>query len=167
MPPHLADQERVSVGQPDELLGELAVRTRHGVAAAMHELLDVRHAEPAQADPHHALEAIQLGQCRSKRLGQLATALAEQRQHDDRRRAQRPREVAQEEQRRCVGPLHVIEHEHRRRVASETRQHRRQRCMQLVALGVRVLGLRIGDRSRRVAGCGAQAWQQPRQRPRV
>ena len=109
----------------------------------MHELLDVRHAEPAQADPHHAVEAVQLGQRRSERLRQLATALAEQRQHDDRSRAQRPREVTQEDQRRCVGPLHVIEHEHRRRVASEPRQQRGQRCVQLVALGIGVLGLRV------------------------
>ena len=121
---------------------------------------------PPRRDPHHAVQPVQLGQRRSERLRQLAIALAEQRQHDDRRRAQRPREVTQEDQRRCVGPLHVIEHEHRRRVASEPRQQRRQRCVQLVALGIGVLG-RVAIAAVGSPAAGAQAWQQAGQRRRV
>ena len=152
---------------PTSCCGELAVRTRAESPLRCTSSWTSATLEPAQADPHDALQPVQLRQRRSERLRQLAIALAEQRQHDDRSRAQRPRKVTQEEQRRCVGPLHVIEHEHRRRLAGEPRQQRRQRCVQLVALGIGVLRLRIGVRGRRVAGSRAQAWQQAAQRRRV
>ena len=143
--PQLADQERVAVGELADRPGQLG-RARRGLAArgAPDELGHLRAGEPAQPQPHDVLGAAQVGERLRERLGHVGLGVAEGGEQQHARVAGGPRQMAQEEQRRRVRPVAVLEHEQERPAAADARR---------------------GGRSPRCAAGGARCRDRPRPAP--
>ena len=79
--------------------------------------------EPAQADPLGAAVAPQVGEDAGERrpAADLGVAIGAEDQHG--RRARAAQHEAEQEERRPVGPVQVVEHQHERAVLGQAREH--------------------------------------------
>ena len=128
---HLLDEERVALG----LLQQRAVDVlgqRVGAELA-DQLGRVGLVEPAQLDRLEVLLAAELDEDVRERVGPLGVAEAGDDEH--RLVLGRADELAHHQQRRLVGPVQVVEHEHDRLRAGDVGQHLRGGVEQPVALG--------------------------------
>ena len=126
--PELADEERVAAGQLADLAGDL------GVGA--HELGDLVAGQPGELEPHDVLGAAQVGQRLAQRVGHVGVAEGGQQQQA--RAGAAAGQVAQQAERRPVGPVGVLEHEQDRARLADAGQQVGDRGVQAVADRVRV-----------------------------
>ena len=156
----LLDEERVAFCLAGERVDERFRGRSAGQLGDQLPHLGLRQAGQLQAPqrPLAAQVADQLVQRMA--VGDLALAVGAEVQHPARRG--RAHEVAQQLQRRAVGPVQVVEDEHDRRLGADLADQRGDGVEEAVALGV---GLRAGDRARRhmVGGRRAELRQQDRQ----
>ncbi len=156
--PQLADQERVAVG---ELADRLRERERRGAQlaapGAADELGHVAVGEPGEPQPHDVVAA-QVGERLRQRVGDVRLGVAVGGEHEDPRLGG-AREMAQEQERRCVGPVRVLEHEQGRTLPRDAGEQVGHGAVQAVALGVRV-GV---DGRRQLAEPRAEVGQEPDQ----
>ena len=124
--------------QPDEL-GHLVAR------------------EPGEAQPHDVVPA-QVGERLRERLRHVGLGVAEGGEQEHARRPG-PDEMAQEVERRGVGPVAVLEHEQRRPAPGDAREHVGDRRVEPVALRV---GVGVG-RAWTLGGARRQLGQEARE----
>jgi hypothetical protein len=125
---------------------------------AAHELVHLLAGEAAQPQPDDVVGAPQVGERLRERLRDVGLGVAERRQQHHASVAGGPRQVAQEQERRRVCPVAVLEDE-QHRPAADAGQQVGHRGVQPVALGVGI-GL---DRRRQIRHAERQVRQQPRQ----
>ena len=149
----LLDEERVALGLGVQRGDELG-RGRLGPERG-HQLADLRLREAAQRHLGEHRLAPQRGDDGRERVvvGELAGAVGAEEHRAPRLR--RADQVADELQRRAVGPLQVVEHEQQRGAGRDLRQQRGERVEQAMALGAA-----FGAAHRRRAGRRAELGQQ-------
>ena len=113
--PQLADEERVAVGEVADRLRELG-RAGADLAArgAADELRHVVAGEAGEPQPHDVVGAAQVGERLRERLRHVGLGVAEGGEQQHARAPGGAREVAQEQERRGVGPVPVLDHEQHR-----------------------------------------------------
>ena len=121
--------------------------------------------EAGQPQPDHVVGAAQVGESVRERLRQVGLGVAEGGEQQHPRPAAGPRQVAQEQQCRGVGPVPVLDHE-QHRPAADAREQIGHGRVQPVALGVGIglhrvrqiahPGRQIGEQTRQLAARGAQ-----------
>jgi hypothetical protein len=114
--------------------------------------------EAGEAEPDDVVGAAEVGERLRERPGHVGLRVAEGGQQQHPRIARRAGEMAQEQERRRVGPVPVLEHE-QDRPAAEPHEQVGHRGVQPVALGVRI-GV---DRRRQMPDAGGEVRDQPRQ----
>ncbi len=142
----LLDEERVALG----LLGQAPHELRGDVVARDQRARLLRR-QPAQID---ALEE----RLPAQPAEQLALDAARGAEHEQAHRRRVLEQVAEQQQRRCVGPVQVVEQQHDRALAGREREHPRHALEQPVAAQLRLLGQRLPRLRRRAcAGRGRSA----------
>ena len=138
-PPQLADQEGVAAGQLAHR-GRQARQLGAGLAAggAAGQLADLGRGEALKPQPHDVLGAAQVGERLGQRARHLGLGVAEGRDQQQPRLGGRARQVAQQQQRRGVGPVDILEQQQQRPLPAGLGQQRGDRRVQAVALGVGV-----------------------------
>ena len=154
--PQLADQERVAVGEVADRGRELG-RHEVGTRREPDELGHLVAREPGEAQPHDVVAA-QVGERLRERLRHVGLGVAEGGDQEHARRPG-PDEMAQEVERRGVGPVAVLEHEQRRPAPGHAREHVGDRRVEPVALRV---GVGVGG-TWTLGGAGRQLGQEPRE----
>ena len=152
----LLHEERVALGLLVEGMGERARRRLAG--AEPYQLSGVEFAQAADVELGREPVALQLGQRVAERVA-AALGGAVRAQDQQPGRAGGSRQMAQEQKRRPVGPLEVVQHQQHGRRARQLGEQPEDRLEQPVALG---LGL-VQGRRREVGGAPAQLGDQPRQ----
>ena len=154
LPPELRDEERVATGQLGhrgaQLVGWL------GAGREADELPDLGVGEPAEPDPDHTLGARDVDERVGEAGGYLPRGVPVRRDDQHARVCACPNEVPQEEERRGVCPVHVLEHEEKRRATAGVRERVGDGGVQAVTLGVRIDGRDLGG----AAGTCREPWQQ-------
>ena len=116
-------------------------------SSAANELGDLIAGESGEAQPHHVVGAPEVGECLRERLRHVGLGVTERCEHEHARVSGSTRQVAQEEERRGVGPVPVLEHEQRRPTEGDALEEIGHGRVQTVTLGIRI-GL---DRRREIA----------------
>ena len=151
----LLDEERIALGLLVQGMGECT----RGAHPGPHpdELGGLGLAEPPEVELGGEAVPAQL----AERVRERVPALGRPVRADDQqaRRVRGASEMAQQQQRRPVGPLEVVEHEQHRRRPRELDEQPHHRLEQPVALG---LGLVLW-RWRKIGGAPAQLGDQPRE----
>ena len=138
-PPQLRHKERVAAGELPQRAAEVRqLRAEIGAGGARHELGDLRRAQAAEPQADDALGAPQVRERRGQGLRDVRLRVAERRHQHGTRLADPAGEVAQEQERRRVGPVGVLHDEHDGRAAADGGQQIGQRAVQAVALRVGV-----------------------------
>ena len=109
---------------------------RSPTAAELDKLGHLLGAQASESKSDHTLRTPQVDQRRRQRLGNLGFGVAERGDHQRVRLRGAVREVAQEQQRRSVGPVSILDHQHERRTPARRRQQLRDRGVQAVTLGI-------------------------------
>ena len=116
--PQLADEERVAVGEVADRLCELrragADVTARGAADELRYVVARKAGEP---QPHDVVGSAQVGERLGERSRHVGLGVAEGAEQQQARAPGGARQVAQEQQRRGVGPVPVLDHEQHRPVA--------------------------------------------------
>ena len=120
------------------------------------ELPELGVGEPTEPDPDDALGAGDVDERVGEARRDLAGGVSIRRDDQHARGRAGPHEVAQEEQRRRVRPVDVLEHEQDRRAPSGGGEHVGDRRVQAVALRVGIHSLALGG----VAGLERERRQQ-------
>ncbi len=158
--PELAQQERVALGEVADRAGEPCVgRVDLAAARPANELPDVLLAEAAQVQAHDVVGAAQVGERLGELCGDVGLGVPERGEQEHAGLARRPREVAQEHERRGVRPVPVLEHEQQRLPASCAREEVGHRRVQAMTLGVGI----GGDRRQQAVDAGGQIGHEPAQ----
>ena len=144
--PELADEERVAAGELADRAGDLRVRA--------HELGHLVAGQPREPQAHDVLGAAQVGERLAQRVRHVG--VAERRQQQQPRAPAAARQVAQQAERRPVGPVHVLEHEQHGLVVTDAGEDVGDR-------GVEAVTDRVGVRVRRVAGPHREVGEQARE----
>ncbi len=153
-PPQLAEQERVAARERADGLGQ---RRRRGSGGPGHEGRDLVLAEAGEPQAHDVLGAPQVGQGVGELGRDVGVGVPERGRHEHAHVGRGAGQVAQQEQRRPVGPVAVLEHQEQRLAAAGGGQQLGHRGVQPVTLGVRI-GLRRSGQARDPVG---QVRQQP------
>ena len=138
-PPQLRHQEWVATRQPGQHprhRGQLGAEIP--TAAELDKLGHLLGAQASESKSDHTLRTPQVDQRRRQRLGNLGFGVAERGDHQRLRLRRAVREVAQEQQRRSVGPVSILDHQHERRTPARRRQQLRDRGVQAMTLGIRI-----------------------------
>ncbi len=151
----LLDEERVALGL--FVQGTRERPCRHLPRPQPHELGSLGVVQSLDVQLGGEPVAAELGQRVRERVAALGRAVRAQDQQT--RGVRRPRQVPQQQQRRPVGPLQVVEHEQHRGRTRQVRQQPDDGLEQPVALG---LGLVLGRR-RQVGHAPAQLGDEPRE----
>ena len=159
--PELADQERRCRSVRSRIASASSRSSGAEVAArrAAHELGHLVAGEPGEPQPDDVVGPAQVGERLRERLRHVGLGVAEGGEHEHARAAGGARQVAQQQQRRGVGPVPVLEHEQHRPSAGDAGEQVGHGRVQPVALGVRI-GL---DRGRQLADPGRQVGEQARE----
>ena len=152
----LLDEERVSLGL---LVQRVCERARRGLTrSSAHELGRLGLAQSPDVELGGEPVAAKLAERVRERVAPpLGRAVCGEDQQPS--RVRRPRQVAQQQQRRPVGPLDVVEHEQHRRRAGQLGQEPDDRLEQAVALGLRL----VLRRRRKIGRAAPQLRDQPRE----
>ena len=155
--PELADEERVPLGEAVDRLCELA-QLRAGIASggAADELGDLVAGEPREPQPDDVVGAAEIGERLGERLRHVRLGVAEGREQENPHVSGGTGEVPEQEQRRSIGPVAVLEHEQRRSPERDGGEEIRHRRVKPVALGIRIRP----DRSRELADPGRQVGEE-------
>ncbi len=148
----LLDEERVAAGLAPDRAGERSRRV--GAEPRRDERVDVALPEAVERDAPHEAVAAQVGQQRAERRRRLVRPGRGEDQHRPERGA---REVAQQQQRRAVGPVQVVEHQEHGLPGRRARQQRCRRLEQAVALASRVARRGRAERRQPVGLVGDEA----------
>ena len=124
-PDHLLDEQRVALGAVVDRRGQGLGRIDLG--REREEAGDVVLGQPAQRQPPRGVVPGELGQRRPQRVIAAQVDLAVGTHDQDPRVRDRAGEELEEQQRRRVGRLEVVEHQHERRGAGRVAQKRRRR----------------------------------------
>ena len=124
---------------------------------ALHELLDPARVQAAEVQPGDTALPAEVGQHVGQRMAAVEVGVAVGGQDEHPHRRDRAQEVAQQEQRRLVGPVQVVEHEDDRGVVRAGGQQVGDGLEQAVALGVGLGLQRLGQ----AGDPGAELGQQP------
>ena len=120
----LADEEGVAVGPREERVEARLVRLRAGEVGD--EGAHVRAPEPAERDARARCRPRELGQRLRDRVLAVHLGVAQRRNGQDARAGELAGHVDEQRQRRGIGPLQVVEHQHEaavfRRVAQRARE---------------------------------------------
>ena len=145
VPDDLLDEERVAVGLAVQGADER--RLGGGDAERRDELGDLRLGQALELEAlEHALAA-HVGDQLEQRVAGLELGVAVGAEQEDAARLRRADEVPQQLQRRAVGPVEVVEHEHERRLRARLAEQRGDRVEEAGPAGVGV-----ARRRRRAAG---------------
>jgi hypothetical protein len=117
--PQLADEEGVAAREVGDRVGQRAVL---GAGRAADELGDLVLGQPLEVQPHRVLGPSQVGEGVGEVGRHLGVRVAERREQQRARARAGAREVAQEEQRRHVRPVAVLEDEDDRLAAGDAGQ---------------------------------------------
>jgi FAD/FMN-containing dehydrogenase len=161
--PQLAHEERVAAGKIADRPRQLG---RAGAGAGpVDELAHLGVRQATQPQAHDGVGAAQVGQRLRQQLGKVGLRVAEGGKQQHPRAARRPRQVAQEQQRRRVGPVPVLQRE-QHGSTTDPREQLRHRRVQPVALRIRIglhrrrqrahAGRQVGQQARQLAAGGAQ-----------
>jgi hypothetical protein len=134
----LGDEERVAGRRPVQLFRVDSVRLCQFCDRRRRERLDLQPTGPAH----------ELAQHEPQLLGTIELVIAITGQDQGRDRADPSRQHRDHVERRLVGPMHVLEHDHRRHPASELPQQRRRHLVRLRRARDELLELaadRLGD----------------------
>jgi hypothetical protein len=156
--PQLRQQERIAAGQLEDRLGQRG-QALEAAAGLADEVLDVVGREAREPQPRDLLVPAQVDERVAELLRHVGLGVAERRDDEQAGVGGGPPEVAQEQERRMVGPVPVLEDEQHRRVPAGRDQELDDRCVQPVALRVLVGCDGIG----KVADAGGEIRQQPLQ----
>ena len=154
--PELRQEERVAAGQLGEGRGQL--RRRRGAGGEPDELAHLVGREPAEPDPDDALGPGDVDERVGEARRHLVDRVAEGGDEQEARVGGAADEVPEEEQRRRVRPVDVLEHEQDRRASGRLREDVRHRGVEAQPLRVGVRRLPLARPARR-----ADARQQPPQ----
>ena len=123
-----------------------------------------RVCEPAEPDPDHAFRPVHVHERLGELGGDVCLGVPERRHDQHARRGARADEVADEEERRRVGPVKVLEHEQHGRLVRDRDEQLRHGRVESQPLGVRVRRApargagrgEVGDEPREVCSRGAE-----------
>ena len=163
--PELGEEERVPVRQAEDRLRHLPRPLCAGGQA--HELRHLVVAQPAQAHANDALRPGDVDQGLRERRRHVGLEVAEGGDEQHPRGAAGSHQVADEQQRRDVRPVHVLQHEQHRRAPADRREQVREGGVQEMALGVRVGGAGRRQAADEVGQVGEEARQLAAPRPEV
>ena len=124
------------------------------------ELVHLVVGEAREPQAHDGVGAAQVGERVRERRRDVGLRVAERGEQEEARVPGRPGEVAEEHERRRVGPVAVLEHEQDRAPPDAAEQVRHR--------GVQAVALRVGiglDRRRQLPDTGRQVGQQPGELP--
>ncbi len=136
--PELRDEERVAAGELADGLRQL--RRRLGTRRQPDELGELAVGEPPEPDPNDTLRSIDVDERLRELGGDVRLGVAKGRNDQHPCRGARADEVPDEEQRRRVGPVQVLEHEQDGRLGRDTDEELGHRGVEAQPLGVRVGG---------------------------
>ena len=138
-PPQLGHEERVAAGQLAQRACDLALLgARIAIAGEIDELRDLLRAQTGEPHADHAFRAPQVGERGRQRLRDLRLGVAERREDEPVRVRCTAGEVAQEQQRRRIRPVGVLDDHDERGAPAHRGEQVGDRAVQPVALGVRV-----------------------------
>ena len=143
---HLTDEERVALG--------LGVQRRGEIPAALGELVtgDVRHeagdlvlVEALEVEAVDAGLAPEVAEHVRERMAAVEVGVAVRAEEEHAHRRRRPEQVTEQDERRLVGPVQVVEHEHHGRRGRDLGEQVGDRVEQPEALGLGVGHHRLGE----------------------
>ena len=160
--PELAQEKRVALGEIADAGRELREGDLPGGArGATHEFLDLVAREAVEPEPNDVICTAEVGERVGQLCGHLRFGVAECRHQEHPGVGGRPREMAQEEQRRAVCPVPILDDEEQRLTTPDAREEIGDGCVETVALRVLV----GDDRVREVIDPGRKIREEPRKLP--
>ena len=136
--PELRDEEGVAAGELADGLGQL--RRRLGTRRQPDELGELAVGKPPESDTDDPLRAVDVDERLRELGGDVRLGVAKRRDDQHPRRGARADEVSDEEQRRRVGPVQVLEHEQDGRLGRDADEELGDRRVEAQPVGVRVRG---------------------------
>ena len=173
--PQLGHEKGVAPGELAQEPGDLRqIRDPLVIHRARDEVTDLVGGQTGQAQPDHAVRAPQVRERGRQRPRHLRFGVAKRGDHQRARLGGPARQVAEQEQRRRIGPVAILDHDDERSAPAGGRQEVAHSAMQTVARGIRVRGNRklplaetlghVGHEEGQLVGMGAEVG---RQRPLV
>ncbi len=149
----LLDQERVAVGALEHELHQVGLGRRADDALELRGDLVLR--EPLELQPAHAARPVPAADQAAQRVRAVQLVGAVREHEQDLRVVQAAHEQRDQLERRAVGPVQVLEHDHERPVAPGARDGAEHELEQLRGLGPlarqrRVIGIELGHEPRQL-----------------
>ncbi len=146
MAEHLTHEERVAFGLGVQGPGEIEPGLLEVVARGhRHEAGDLVAVEAVQVESLDPGLAAEVGERVRERMAAIEVRVAIRAEHQQPHRRRRTQEVAEQHERRLVGPVDVVEHQHDRLGGRHLGEQIHHRVEQLVALGVGVGAHRLRE----------------------
>ena len=146
MAQHFADEERVALGLTVQRVREVEAGRVEIVAGRLrHQARDLAFVEPLEIEPLHTRFAPEVGEHLSERMRAVEVGVAVRREHEQPHRSGRAQQMTQQHERRLVGPVHVVEHEHDGMARGDLAEQVGDAVEQAEALGVGVGAHRLGQ----------------------
>ncbi len=157
---HLAHEERVALGLGVHRSGQLHRGGLERMAGGrLHERGDAAAVEADQVQPADPGLPAEIAEGLGQRVGPVEVGVPVGGQDEHPQRGDRPQEVAEQEQRRLVGPVEVVEHQDHRVGLRRGRQQVGDGLEHAVALGIGLGPQRLGQAGHPVGQLGEQSGQ--------
>jgi hypothetical protein len=151
----LLDEERVALGALMDLVHE--PRGRRLAQDGLELTRDLRAAEALELDALHRPDALPSGDERAQRMAAVQLVGAEADDHEHAVRVERAHEQGHEVERRAIGPVEVLDHEHERALGGEPLDHADDQLEQTGRAAVaqrrragRAVGVEVGQHLRQL-----------------